>query len=110
MAAAIDSTPAPIIPFPIDRARPPVPSGERFDDWTRARNTALAAQIFGSTPGEATDMVRATILEGGADAIATMLEQLRSSIGVMRGAVAELVAADRLISSAADFVLAEAGL
>ena len=110
MATATDSRTAPVIPFPSDRARLPVPSGGRYDDWTRARNTALAAQIFGSTPSEATDMVRATLIEGGADAIATMLEQLRSSIGTLRGAIAELVAADRLISSAADRVLAEAGL
>ena len=67
MATATDSTTAPIIPFPSDRAGPPAPCGERFDDWTRARNTALAAQIFGSTQGEATDMVRATLIDGGAD-------------------------------------------
>ena len=110
MADAVNSISAPVIPFPTDRARLPSSTFRHLDDWTRARNTALAAQIFGSTPMSAAEMVRATVLEGGADAIARMLEELSAAIGTMRGAVAELVAADHLISSAADRVLAEAGL
>lgn len=110
MATATDTTPTPVIPFPHERSRKPDPLGRQIDDWTRARNAACAVRLFGSTDADAFDFVCSLILEGGANPIAHVLNETAHAIQILRGAVAELVSADRRISAAADRALAEAGL
>ena len=106
MVDAVNSIPATILPFPSGNGLTRI-----LDDWQSIAVALRFATLFrGMSAGQA-EKVR-IVLEGedGADPLADALAEMSAAVVALRGAAAELAGVDRLLASAADRVLAEAGI
>ena len=106
MADAVCSIPATILPFPSGNGLARI-----LDDWQAIGLTLRLAGLYrGMAPAVAVDHIRASLKAEGADPLADMMQDMSSALAALRSAAAELAGIDRLLASAADRVLAEAGI